>query len=285
MLLIATGVAAQDSIPLIRPRAQVGSVDFRFQSEQSFPTSELSGVIALKGRGSLYRFRQVIGKLPFIGAPATYRFDPVELQKDVVRLRRFYERSGFLEPDIDYRVETNSSGTLVDVTFLIHEGPAVALRELRIHLTDSVGLPDSLMPGWRALQAEVAAGKGRRFGDAEAQAAERQVTAWLRDQGYPAARVRAERRVQSGDRQVDVSLEVDPDGRYRLGTIAVGGNNSVNDRVVTRMLPFRPGNWYSASALREGRTRLQQIDLFPQVVVDVDSVPASDSVLPVRVQI
>ena len=134
MLLVATGVAAQDSIPLIRPRAQVGSVDFRFQSQQSFSTSELGGVIALKGRGSLYGVRQLLGKLPFIGSPAPQRFDPVELQKDVVRLRRFYERSGFLDPDIDYRVEANPSGTLVDVTFLVHEGPAVTLRELRIHL-------------------------------------------------------------------------------------------------------------------------------------------------------
>jgi outer membrane protein insertion porin family len=285
MLLVATGVAAQDSIPLIRPRAQVGSVDFRFQSQQSFSTSELGGVIALKGRGSLYQVRRLLGKLPFIGSPAPQRFDPVELQKDVVRLRRFYERSGFLDPDIDYRVEANSSGTLVDVTFLVHEGPAVALRELRFHLTDSVSLPDSLMPGWRALQTEVAAGQGRRFGDAEAQAAERQVTAWLRDQGYAKARARAERRVATGERQVDVSLEVDPDGRHRFGTIAVDGSQSVNDRVVTRMLPFRSGDWYSASALRDGRTRLQQIDLFPQVVIDVDSVAPADSVLPVRVQI
>ncbi len=69
MLLVATGAAAQDSIPFIRPRAQVGSVDFRFQSEQSFSTSELGGVIALKGRGSLYQVRQLLGKLPFIGAP------------------------------------------------------------------------------------------------------------------------------------------------------------------------------------------------------------------------
>ena len=128
MLLFATGAAAQDSIPFIRPRAQVGSVDFRFQSEKSFSTSELGGVIAAKGRGSLYRLRRLVGKLPFIGDPATQRFDPVELQKDVVRLRRFYARSGFLDPDIDYRVEANSSGTLVDVTFLVHEGPAVALR-------------------------------------------------------------------------------------------------------------------------------------------------------------
>ena len=88
-------------------------------------------MIALKGRGSLYQVRLLLGKLPFIGSPVPQRFDPIEQpQKDVVRLRRFYERSGFLDPDIDYRVEANSSGTLVDVTFLIHEGPAVTLREL-----------------------------------------------------------------------------------------------------------------------------------------------------------
>jgi outer membrane protein insertion porin family len=285
MLLLSTGVAAQDSIPFIRARAQVGSIDFRFESQQSFSTSELGGVIALKGRGSLYQVRKLLGKLPFIRDPASHRFDPVELQKDVVRLRRYYERSGFLAPEIDYRVEANSSGTVVDVTFLVHEGPAVALRDLRINLTNSVGLPDSLREGWSELQAELAAGRGRRFGDAEAQAVERQATAWLRDQGYPNARARAERDVETGERGVDVSLEVDADRRYRLGAIAVDGNKSVSERVVTRELPFHSGDWYSATALRDGRTRLQQIDLFPQVVVDVDSAPSSETVLPVRVQI
>lgn len=285
MALLAPPVAAQDSIPFIRPRAQLGSIDFRFQSEQSFSTSELARVLALKGRGSLYHLKRILGKLPFIGAPATHRFDPIELQRDVVRLRRFYRRSGFLAPEIDYQVKANSAGTLVDVTFLIHEGPAVTLRKLTIALPDGVGLPDSLTEGWNALQTELAGARGRRFGDAEAQAAEARVRGWLQDRGYPRATARADRQAETREGQVDVSLAVTPGNRHRLGTITVSGNASASDRTVLRQLPFHAGDWYSASELREGRTRLQQADLFPQVQVEVEPPSPLDSSLPVHVQI
>jgi outer membrane protein insertion porin family len=283
--LASTGAAAQDSIPFIRPRANVGSINFRFRSQQSFPPSELGRLLALKGRGSLYHVRSVLGKLPFIGDPAVHPFDAVELQKDVVRLRRFYQRSGFLAPEIDYEVDANPAGTLVDLTFLIHEGPSVALRELHTSPADSLGLPDSLKEGWDELRRELASTRGRRFGDAEAAAAELQAATWLRNRGYPWASGQAKRQLAAGERQVDVSLEVNPGRRYRFGPVTVSGNKSVNDRVVLRELPFHSGEWYSATAVRDGRTQLQQIDLFPQALVNVDSTAALDSALPVRVQI
>ena len=197
--LVSVPAASQDSIPFIRPGAQLGSIDFRFESQQSFSTADLGRVLALKARGSLYQVRQLLGKLPFIGSPATYRFDPVELQKDVVRLTRFYQRSGFITPEIDYRVKANPAGTLVEVTFLIHEGPSLALRELKTALPPDVALPESLAAAWRALETDLAGGRGHRFGDVEAATAERRVTTWLQDHGYPRATTEAEREIQPGE--------------------------------------------------------------------------------------
>ena len=63
------------------------------------------------------------------------------------------------------------------------------------------------------------------------------------------------------------------------------GNESVSDDIVLRQVPFRAGDWYSAAALGEGRTRIQQVDLFPQVQVGVDSSSLGDSNLPVRIEV
>jgi outer membrane protein insertion porin family len=283
--LLALPAAAQDSIPFIRPGAQLGSIDFRFESQQSFPTSDLGRVLGLKARGSLYGVRQVLGKLPFIGTPGSQRFDPIELQKDVVRLTRFYKRSGFTTPEIDYRVEANPAGTLVDVTFLIHEGPSLTLREIKTAMPPDVALPESLAADWRTLETELAEGRGRRFGDAEAATAERRVTTWFQDRGYPRAITEAGREILAGNNQVDVTLRVTPGTRRRLGSVTVAGNASVSDDVVLRQVPFRTGDWYSAAELGEGRTRIQQVDLFPQVQVGVDTSSLGDSILPVRIEV
>ena len=276
---------AQVPVPDIHSSARVRSIGFRFTGTESFSAAELEGVLALKGRGSLYQVRRVLGELPFIRSPTTHRFDPVELQKDVVRLRRFYQRSGFPGPVIDYELQANDDGTNVKVTFVIDEGSAVRLRDLWI--ANRVGndgtLPSSLIPQWNKLETELAGGRGRRFGDAEAAALEDRATSWLRDHGYPSARVQATRQVDSS--WVDVTLRVEPGKRRRLADIAVGGNNSVSDRVVLRELPFRTGQWYSASELAAGRSRLQQVDLFRQAAVNIDLGSPADTGVGVRVEV
>jgi outer membrane protein insertion porin family len=103
----------------IRSSAEVGSIGFRFSGTESFSSAELGGVLALKGRKSLYKVRQIAAALPLIGPPPKYRFDPVELQKDVVRLTRLYRRSGFLRPAVDYELRPDNQGYVVDVTFVI----------------------------------------------------------------------------------------------------------------------------------------------------------------------
>jgi outer membrane protein insertion porin family len=288
LLLVAPPVVAQDTLLVIRPGTQVGSISFRFDGAQSFSSAELGGVLGLKSRGSLYEVRRLLGKLPFIRSPSVYRFDPVELQRDVVRLRRFYERSGFLRPAVDYDVRSKGSGGVVDVTFRIEEGPAVTLRAI-----EPVGpgrdrrmdLPDSLREDWRGLRTILDAGRGRRFGDAEGLAAESRTLEWLNDRGYPFAVVRSSRLVDTASRQVDVTLHVNPGARTRFGRITVEGNASVSDRVVLRELPFRTGDWYSAGKLAQARRRVQAVDLLAETVMDVAPTPTPDSALPVRLRV
>jgi outer membrane protein insertion porin family len=279
-------VQAQSPYSDIRSSAEVGSVGFRFTGTESFPAAELGGVLALKGRKSLYRVRRIAAALPLIGPPAKYRFDPVELQKDVVRLTRFYQRSGFLHPAVDYKLRPSEAGDVVDVTFVISEGPFVTLRDLwvatRAGDPESL-LPDSLRPAWTKLQSELAQARGQRFGDAEAALMEEKARSWLQDRGYPVAKVQTARQVDSN--QVDVTLKVEPGRRQRVAHVTVAGQRSVSDRVILRELPFRPGDWYSAQDLAEGRQRLQQIDLFRQAQLNVEITEPSDTAVGVRVEV
>ena len=271
--------AGQAPLTDIRPWARAGTIQFRFTGTESFSSDELGGVLGSKGQGSLYKARQVAAALPFVNSPATYRFDPVELQKDVVRLTRFYQRSGFLRPRVDYELRPNEEGTVVAVVFVIDEGPAVMLRDLWIatRAADGQGaIPDSLRAEWSKLESELARSRGKRFGDAEAALLEDRARTWLQDRGYPWARVQAVRQLDSS--RVDVTLRVDPGRRQRLAAVTVEGERSVGDGVILRELPFRSGDWYSAKELVEGRQRLQQIDLFRQAALNVETRDVDSSV-------
>jgi outer membrane protein assembly factor BamA len=203
-----------------------------------------------------------------------------------VRLRRFYQRSGFPAPVIDYQVRSNDEGTVVGVTFLIEEGTPVVLRELWMATRAGAGameMPDSLRAAWRKLEIELAKGRGHRFGDAEATGLETRARAWLQDRGYQFAKVNATRQVDSN--AVDVTLQIEPGSRRKVDEITVVGNSSVNDRVVLRALPFRRGDWYSASRIEEGRTQVQQIALFRQTSVETDTASQGDTAAAVRIEV
>jgi outer membrane protein insertion porin family len=289
LLLSPAGTAlAQDSLILVRRDAQVASVGFRFAGTSSFSDGELGAQLAVKGRGSLYPVRRWLGELPLIPSPGAYRFDPVELQKDVVRLRRFYQRSGFIRPRIDYDVRLDHDGALVGIVYLIDEGPWLRLRSLDLRVPyggSSSTVPPALATDWNQLASALDAAEGRRFGDAELADAEAQTAAWLRERGYPFAAIRSQREVDSTAGDLVVHLAVSPGPRVRFGQISAEGNASVSDGVVLRELPFRSGDWFSTSAVAEGRTRLQSVDLLSRAVVDVDSQPARDSTLGVRIRI
>jgi outer membrane protein assembly complex protein YaeT len=280
--------SAQDSLIIVGPGAQVGSVGFKFTGNQSFLASELNRQIELRGRGSFYGFRRLVGKLPLISAPASYSFDPIELQKDAVRLRRFYQQSGFVHPEVDYRVRTRNDRTLVDVDFVINEGPSVVLRDLT-----TVGpmggpgpdIPDSLEGEWQKLLADIGSAREQRFGAAEGRSVEQQIVTWLRNRGYPDAAVRSRLTIDSVQNVADLTVEVNPGNRRRIGSITVDGNTSVSDRVVLREFPPRSGDWLAADALGRGRSRIQQVALFRQVSLDVPPKATTDSSVSVRIRV
>ena len=273
---------AQSGPLALRPSAQLASVDFSFRTTQSFHIADLEKHLMLRGRGSFYQTRQVLGKLPLIDPPSTQQFDPIELQKDVTRLRRFYQGSGFPRPEVDYDVKSNDDGSEARVTFLINEGPAVKLREL--HLAQPPGLPDSVAADWRGLENDLASFRGGRFGAVEARTVEAKVVSFMADRGYPDPVVRSAVTIDSTAGQADLAVQVETGPRRKVGPITVDGNRAVTDRVVERELPFETGDWLSASALAAGRARVQQVSLFRQVTL-TPGAATGDSVVPLRVSV
>ena len=80
-----------------------------------------------------------------------------------MRLRRFYRRAGFFQPAIDYEVRTNDPGTVVDVSYVIEEGPATVLGSVLVvgpAGSASLALPDSLTASWSEFEAALAAAPG-----------------------------------------------------------------------------------------------------------------------------
>lgn len=282
---LSAPLRAQDPLTLVGRDTEVKSIEFRFKGKQALTEQALRRKIALTEQGGMVGLRRFFGFLPFVSDVGTHPFDPLELQRDVVRLRNYYRDSGFLKADIDYDVRYDAESDLVRVAFIIDEGPPLLVRSLRF-LGDSgrVELPPNLAENWNRFERRVEQKIRRLSEDTRHQLADT-TTRWLRDRGYPFASARPLATVDSAANQADVTVLVRPGLRARIRKIEVTGTEGIPASHIVRELPVKPGDWYDAGELEKGRQQLVQLDIVRLALLDVPRDLADDSSVVVRLNV
>jgi outer membrane protein insertion porin family len=270
------GVQAQDPLALSNASTQVSDVAFKFTTTQTFDTDRLKLQIATQGPSFLDNLKDAVPLL----SGRDYAFDPVELQRDVVRLRQFYARNGFPDASVDYPAsQFNASTNRIRIIFTIDEGTPVTIRSLDFTLTEP--LPPDLAERWETMKVRLKDATGRRFTDFERLSIENQVLSMLQDRGFAFASVTADVKVDEQEFTADLDFEVSPGPYGKFGEIIIEGNESVSRRTVLRELPFREGDEFSRRRLITGQQQIFGLNLFRLALAEVpDQEP--DSLVTVR---
>lgn len=272
----------------VGPDTQLRTVGFEFTRGQSFMASELRKQVAHPTIGKHPKLRNSFAWLPMVSPATPAPFDPLEFQRDVVRLRNFYGDAGFVGTRIGYEVRPRPGSDLLDARLIITEGEPLRLAMVAVVGPDSTPpvawLPDELLPEWRTCLADLREAEGKRTGTSEVRALESTVLGWFRDHGYPFAAVKSAREVDAVANVLHLRVEVDPGPRARIGAVEVTGTQKVDPGVVRKTLPFAPGDWYSARQVSEGQRALVNLGLFHLAIAEVPPQPPGDT-LAVRVRL
>lgn len=282
---------AQDPLYLVNDSTAVRSVRFRFVDTQTLDPALLQLQIATAAPGffeSGWR-KPVFGWLPFFSGSSVYPFVPIELQKDVVRLERYYRRNGFPRPSVDYLVRYDSTSNLANVLFNIDEGPPLLIDSLTFAGPGRREAYQQLAPElrreWFAFRDRIALQQDERLDDFRLVRLQDQTLGWLRERGYAFADVSAESRIDSSAFEADVRIKMTAGPRARYDQILIEGAESVDPVVVLRELPFVEGDAFEQSELTEGQRQIFGLNLFQLAAVSiVDSLSQrADSSVAVRV--
>ena len=283
LLLLATPLAAQDALTGVGAGTEVREIEFRFLGEHALEEEDLRPHIALTARGGMVGLRRVLGFLPFITPVGEHPFRPIELQRDVVRLRNIYTRHGYLDAEVSYDVRYDAEDDLVSVTFVVEEGPPLQLGTVHFVGRDSAPPPiaPELAEEWREFVRLEQENRGR-LGEGERRGIAERTSRWLRNRGYPFGTARADALVDTAAYRADVVVRVSPGLRARIRELAVRGNETVPAGHLTRQLPLAPGDWYDASELERGRAQLTQLQIVRLALINVPRESADDSSVVVR---
>lgn len=281
--------AAQIPYTVFDEDTEVDDLSFRFLRTRTFGNERLKQEIVLGGRGLLAGLRDALDFLPLISPPLPTPFNPVDLQRDVARLRRFYATAGFLNTAVSYEVQYDEESNRVDVTFVIDEGRPITLESLTIATPAdqdvASSMPPELRPQWlrqiEAFESEL----GQRFNQSERLRHATDVLDWWRNHGWAFATVETEATIDTSRSVASLRVLIDPGPRARIGAIDIEGARSVSEDVIRRVLPFDTGDWFSAEAIRQAQQRIFALDLFRLALVDVERDSTDDALARVRIRV
>ncbi len=276
---------------MVNEETRVRGVRFQFADTQSFNEDLFKPFLANQDLTFFERLSRRLDHAPLIGllvsgAPLQ-PLVPIEVQKDVVRLRAFYRANGFLFTQVDYPAsQLDTVSNTIRLIYTITEGPPLLVRGVTFEARDSaraaVTFPGSLQDEWTQLDGQRAILKdGARFSSIDYALLKGQVLDWARNRGYPHARLVADSTLHLDSLNISLRLALTPGPRATIDRVIVQGNASVRDEVVRREVPPQRGKLFAQHDLVQGQRELFGLGLFRSVVADVPLQP-EDSLVTVR---
>lgn len=271
---------AQAPLFLVDGETRVASLSFAFQGENPFDEGRLTRRMATEGPGFLAGLRRRLAWLPLVSDPDAIPFEPVTLQRDVVRLRRYYHANGFPRARVDYRVQLDTARNAVDVVMDIRPGPPRTLGPVRV----VAGASPPARLELDALRRDLDGNTGMRLGEGEVEDLRAQSVAWARQRGFPFARAEV---ALEGEDPLRPRLVVwlDPGPVATVDAIRVPDDLHLDATTVRRQLLLREGDTFSARRLDASARQLLDLDLVEVALVQPEPDQPRDSTVSIGVRL
>ncbi len=274
-------------LKLVNDQTEVGRVSFCFTDTQTLLTADLELQIATVQPGFLAGLQRRFSFIP--GDAGVFPFRPVDVQKDVVRLTRYYARNGFPRALVDYAARLDSARNYASVVFVVGEGPPQLVSDVRFvgpgQSPAEDQLASELRADWMRFVSRPGLRPGDRYSETGLESLRGATRAWLRQRGYAFADAGAEATPDSTGLATSVRVKVTAGPRARYDSVTVAGAEGLAENVILRELPFRPGDRFDARELGEGQRELFGLGLFQLALVETVPDQPQDSTVAVRVRL
>lgn len=194
--------------------------------------------------------------------------DPGQLRRISSTVRELYAEKGYQFAEVNPAIRpVEASSKLVNVTFIVKEGPQVAIRDVEFignrELSDSE-LITAIRSNKAASLLSFVRGGGVYQTDKYAEDAEA-VAGLYRNHGYIDVRVGQPELRPLGDtkdgtkRWVQLRIPVTEGRSYRIGELRFEGNTKVKSEALSAVFKLKTGDTYNEELIRKGLDRAREI--------------------------
>ena len=281
-------VLAQSDLLNVNEKTSVRRVEFSYADSDRYPprftVPELREFTAVRAVPRRMWLRRLLGRVDL----DDYLLNPIELQRDVVRLRQAFLEAGYLHTHVDYSESTLDQETnTILIRFKITQGPPVIIQDVGFYAEKgylAASLDEELRAAWIDFRDRTSFDVGDVFTNFEMVQIEDKVLSWFKDEGYAFATLRTSYSIDSVYNAADISFQVDAGPLGYIESIQIAGAPEVSRRVILRALPFRSKDVFSQQELIDGQRALFALGLFSVVQVEIPP-QARDSTVQIQINL
>ncbi len=187
-----------------------------------------------------------------------------EVRRDRIRLRRYYERRGFHQVEVDYEVTEDDEEWQKNIRFTIREGMPLMIQSSGVTINADSSVSQNIRESrdFERAMSRHEYRAGRRFEPIRQPDVEGAFLEALGNMGYAWPEIDIQTTVDSLANQVDVDIQITPNAKSYFSEFQIQGELSVPRNVLIRQSGLREGEQYSRSEIQDAQRNIFNHHLF-----------------------
>ncbi len=204
------------------------------------------------------------------------QYSKQKLEADIETIRSYYLNRGYHEFEIvssNFEISPNKQNIFISI--VIKEGQIYTFGESIIEGVDEDKIAE--------LQDIIDIKPGQSFSRQRINKTRLALTDYFTDDGFAFAEVRSVFDADKSAKVVNMIFSIIPKQRVTVRRIDISGNTYTRDEVIRQQLRQFEGAWYSASAIKRSKDRLQRLGIFGSVQIETPQVAGSSDQVDMKV--
>jgi len=222
-----------------------------------------------------------------LGRTGAFEIREMELRRDVIRVERYYQRRGFDQVQVSYRLEPMRRDWKKHVIFEVTEGVPLRVGYMEIEFDSSQESEERIRVSrvYRRAEQRHAWQPGQRYQPIRQTDVEGAFREAMQESGHAYATVEIETELRESSGEVDIRILNRPGPRMRFESFDVTGDYTVDDRIIIRETGIRRGEVYSRASMQTAQRELFNHHLFRFATVSIPEEPSADSTLALTLRV
>lgn len=243
-----------------------------FKGNTAFKDVVLSEIVATREPSIIWKMR--------FWARKGYNFSDTELKRDIIRLRRFYQRRGFPDVSVVYRLKEHNKEHRKKVLFEITEGPPLIISTYNVQLNGPKSSVEWLENSndFNRLKQSGAYQPGGRYQTIREPDVRGRFRNQLQNMGFAHAEVHIQAVIDSTAHKADVNLLIEAGPRAYFDAITIQGNSRASESYIMKEGDLQKGELYSNRKIESAQQEIFNHHLFRFATISIPEQPADSTI-------